>query len=71
MGTQAGPDLSRKIRPAIAVQQPGLPTLVDELLDLSTDPLALWREKPQDDLLFAIAIAASWIERGRRVFRIW
>jgi hypothetical protein len=52
--------------------------LIDELLNfrmkpapVSTDPQAAWREGPQDDLLFAIATAAWWIERGRRVFRFW
>ncbi len=60
----------------IAAQLPEVPTLVDELLNfqmkpapVSTDPLAAWREGPQDDLLFAIAISAWWVERGRQ--RAW
>jgi hypothetical protein len=53
-----------------------VPTLIHEFLNfrtkpspVSADPLAAWRDEPQDDLLFAIAIAAWWIERGRQ--RLW
>jgi hypothetical protein len=60
----------------IVAQLPEVPTLIDELLNfrmkpapVSTDPLAAWRDGPQDDLLFAIAIATWWIERGRP--RVW
>ena len=58
----------------IASQLPEASTLEDELMNfqmkpapVSTDPLAAWREGPQDDLLFAIAVGAWWSERGRRV----
>ena len=60
----------------IAPQLPEVPMLIDELLNfrmkpapVSADPLAPWSEVPQADLLFAIAIAAWWIERGRK--RLW
>ena len=50
-----------------------VPKLIDELLNfqmkpapVSMEPLAAWREGPQDDLVFAIGIAAWWIERGRQ-----
>jgi hypothetical protein len=55
---------------------PEVPTVIDELLNfrmkpapVSADPLAAWREGPQDDLLFAIA--AWWIERGRQRLWVW
>jgi DNA modification methylase len=38
---------------------------------LSSDPLAAWREGPHDDLLFAIAVATWWIERGRKRMFVW
>ncbi len=70
--------LLQEQRLKIAAQLVDVPTLVQELLNfqtkpapISADPLTAWREGPQDDLLFAIAIAAWWIERGRREFSFW
>ena len=70
--------LLQEQRLKIAAQLPEVPTLVEELLNfrlkpapVSTDPLAAWREGPQDDLLLAIAIAAWWIERERHRFFVW
>jgi hypothetical protein len=64
--------LFQEKRLMIAPALPDVPTLIDELLNSqmnpappSTDPLAAWREGPQDDLLFAIAIAPWWVERGQ------
>jgi hypothetical protein len=68
--------LLQEQRLKIAAQLPDVPPLAQELLNfqmkhapLSADPLTAWREGPQDDLLYAIAIAAWWIERGLRTFR--
>ena len=68
--------LLQEQRLKIAAVLPEVPTLIDELLNfqmkptpMSTDPLAAWREGPQDDLMLAIGIAAWWIERGRQ--RLW
>ena len=67
--------LLQEQRLKIASQLPDVPTLVEELLNFqmkpappSADPLTAWREGPQDDLLYAIAIAAWWLERERREF---
>jgi hypothetical protein len=50
--------------------KPDVPTLVDELINFqikrpapSTVPLVAWRERPQDDLIFAIAVTACQVER--------
>jgi hypothetical protein len=68
--------LLQEQRLKIAAVLPEVPTLVDELMNFrmkppspSTDPLLAWREGPQDDLLFAIAVAAWWIERGLK--KLW
>jgi hypothetical protein len=70
--------LLQEQRLRIAAQLPEVPTLVEELLNfqmkpapVSTDPLAAWREGPQDHLLFAIAVSTWWIERGRKRFFVW
>jgi hypothetical protein len=67
--------LFQEKRLKIAPTLPDVPTLIDELLSFqmkpappSPDPLPAWREGPQDELLYAIAIVAWWVERGRKGF---
>jgi hypothetical protein len=64
--------LLQEQRLKLAADLSEVPTLVDELMNFrmkplspSTDPLLAWRERSQDDLIFALAVAAWWIERGR------
>ena len=64
--------LLQEQRLKIAAVLPEVPTLFDQMLSfqikpapMSTDPLAAWREGLQDDLVFAIGIAAWWIEQWR------
>ncbi|CAN5281061.1 hypothetical protein BH10PLA2_BH10PLA2_38490 [soil metagenome] len=59
--------LLQEQRLKIAATLPEVSPLIDELLNfqlkpapVSTDSLAAWREGPQDDLLFAIAVC--WIK---------
>src|SRR5262249_848815 len=68
--------LLQEQRLKIAADLSEVPTLVDELMNFrmkpsspSTDPLLAWRVGPQDDLIFALATAAGWFERGQK--RLW
>jgi hypothetical protein len=40
-------------------------------LPAEDDSVIDWRERPHDDLVLALAIAAWIAERGRREFRVW
>jgi hypothetical protein len=60
----------------IAAELPEVPTLVDELMNFwmkpvlpSTEPLAAWREGPQDRMIVALAVATWWIERVMKRLR--
>jgi hypothetical protein len=65
--------LLQEQRLKIAAELPDVPTLVHVLMNFrmkpqspSTDPLLAWRDGLQDDLIFAAALAAWWIERARQ-----
>jgi hypothetical protein len=61
----------------IVASLPDVPTLINELMNFqmkpappSADPLAAWREGPQDELVFAIGVAAWWVERALKTLWI-